>query len=188
MRLINADALISRLNDYALQNAPIYGRRQNDSAYDTIQNCIKAVGECESVNCVQEIKRQVENMHHDLSGNEPYRTERWFRIGLDMMYDGVMDIIKHMGCKETGWIPVSERLPEPGRIVMVKQTYGSKEYGPITIGRRKPAGTDCSDPYWEFLQYRKDFRDTRITDSGVICPGNKFVIAWMPLTEPYREE
>lgn len=86
-----------------------------------------------------------------------------------------------------GWIPVAERMPEPGKIVMVKQTYGSEEYGPITIGRRKPVGTDCSEPYWEFLQYRKDFRDTRIADSGVICPGNKFVIAWMPMPEPYRE-
>ncbi len=99
MRLINADELIKHLNDYALQNAPIYGRHQNDSVYDAIQNCIKSVGECKSVDCVQEIKRQVENAHQDLGGFEPYKNERWFKIGLDLMYDQVLDIIRHMGGK-----------------------------------------------------------------------------------------
>lgn len=99
MRLIDANELIKHLNDYALQNAPIYGRYQNASAYDAIQSCIKIVGECKSVDCVQEIKRQVENAHQDLNGLEPYKNERWFKIGLDLMYDQVVDIIKHMGGK-----------------------------------------------------------------------------------------
>ena len=118
MRLINADSLISCLNDYALQNAPIYGRHQNDPAYDTIQSCIKAVGECKSVDCVQEIKRQVENAHQDLGGLEPYKNERWFKIGLDLMYDQVMDIINQIGGSSAG---------EPGTSA-VGQGNGSKFY------------------------------------------------------------
>lgn len=118
MRLINADSLISCLNDYALQNAPIYGRHQNDSAYDTIQSCIKAVGECKSVDCVQEIKRQVENTHQDLGGLEPYKNERWFKMGLDLMYDQVMDIINQIGGSSAG---------EPGTSA-VGQGNGSKFY------------------------------------------------------------
>ena len=35
----------------------------------------------------------------DLNGLEPYKNERWFKIGLDLMYDQVLDIIKHMGGK-----------------------------------------------------------------------------------------
>lgn len=118
MRLINADSLISCLNDYALQNAPIYGRHQNDPAYYAIQSCIKAVGECKSVDCVQEIKRQVENAHQDLGGLEPYKNERWFKIGLDLMYDQVMDIINQIGGSSAG---------EPGTST-VGQGNGSKFY------------------------------------------------------------
>lgn len=191
MRLINADALISRLNDYALQNAPIYGRRQNDSAYDTIQNCIKAVGECKSVNCVQEIKRQVENTHQDLGGLEPYKNERWFKIGLDLMYDQIMDIIKHMGSKETGWIPVSERMPKEfnsgflklkgtsrwdvgmyekssERVLVLTNWYGGKYFAVTAM---------TVDGVWEVDPV------IRLNGESIGKP-----VAWMPLPEPYREE
>lgn len=172
MRLINADALISRLNDYALQNAPIYGRRQNDSAYDTIQNCIKAVGECKSVNCVQEIKRQVENTHQDLGGLEPYKNERWFKIGLDLMYDQVMDIIKHMGGKETGWIPVSERMPERNKSVLLCMKSRSSRTGMcIQTG-------SYDNGFW-FIQGAAGYES--------LATFEFHVLAWMPFPEPYRE-
>ena len=205
MRLIDADALISHLNDYALQEAPIYGRHQNDSSYDAIQNCIKAVEECKSVDCVQEIKRQVKNVHQDLSGHEPYKTERWFKIGLDLMYDQVMDIIKHMAAKETGWIPVAERMPEPCKWVMVvikrhrwiadyengwvpaeeKTDHPEKLY--VSMAKHGKMGG------WKYLDIEEDedmpaayMADDSVTEdlSRVV----EEVIAWMPLPEPYQEE
>ena len=173
MRLIDADALISHLNDYALQEAPIYGRHQNDSSYDAIQNCIKAVEECKSVDCVQEIKRQVKNVHQDLSGHEPYKTERWFKIGLDLMYDQVMDIIKHMAAKETGWIPVAEKLPKSGNYVLMS----FENFVLPAIGRYEV--NDEGDGAW----YLGD------DDEGdTCCSVGLFVNAWMPLPEPYQEE
>lgn len=45
MRLIDADALIIHLNDYALTESPVYGRDQNTAVYEAIQNCMKAVEE-----------------------------------------------------------------------------------------------------------------------------------------------
>lgn len=173
MRLINADALISCLNDYELQNAPIYGRHQNDSAYDTIQSCIKAVGECKSVDCVQEIKRQVENTHQDLGGLEPYKNERWFKIGLDLMYDQVMDIIKHMGGKETGWIPVSERMPERNKSVLL-----CMKSRPLRTGMCIQTGS-YDGVFW-FVQGAAGYESLATFEFRVL--------AWMPLQEPYREE
>lgn len=48
MRLIDADALLSHLNDYALTEAPIYGRDHKTAVYEAIQNCMKAVEEAKT--------------------------------------------------------------------------------------------------------------------------------------------
>lgn len=58
-----------------------------------------------------------------------------------------------------GWIPVSERLPEPyGQVLRTVKSIGWN-------------GT--------FSLY---------VDIGTICPIDTNVIAWMPLPVPYREE
>lgn len=50
MRLIDADKLLTHLSDYALQEAPVYGRTQNALAYEAIRNCMAAVEDQETYN------------------------------------------------------------------------------------------------------------------------------------------
>ena len=96
------------------------------------------------------------------------------------------DIIrKHMN---DGWIPVDDRLPEPGRIVLITQAYSWENFeegASVTIGRLSP---EKNNKMWEFQYYRPDFRSGTIMDNDIICPGNEYVIAWCPLPEPYRPE
>lgn len=87
-----------------------------------------------------------------------------------------------------GWIPVEERLPEPGRIVLITQTYSWENFeegASVTIGRLSP---EKNNKMWEFQYYRPDFRSGTIMDNDIICPGSEYVIAWCPLPEPYRPE
>lgn len=87
-----------------------------------------------------------------------------------------------------GWISVEERLPEPGRIVLITQTYSWENFeegASVTIGRLSP---EKNNKMWEFQYYRPDFRSGTIMDNDIICPGSKYVIAWRPLPEPYRPE
>ena len=86
--------------------------------------------------------------------------------------------------KQSGWIPCSERLPEPNKIVLVTQSYSWKNFeegAETTIGRH-------NGKYWEFQHYRPDFKHGTIMDNGIICPGSEYVDAWQPLPEPYRED
>ena len=96
------------------------------------------------------------------------------------------DIIrKHMN---DGWIPVDDRLPEPGRIVLITQTYSWENFeegASVTIGRLSP---EKNNKMWEFQYYRLDFRSGTIMDNDIICPGSEYVIAWRPLPEPYHPE
>ena len=94
-------------------------------------------------------------------------------------------IRKHMN---DGWIPVDDRLPEPGRIVLITQAYSWEKFeegASVTIGRLSP---EKNNKMWEFQYYRPDFRSGTIMDNDIICPGNEYVIAWRPLPEPYRPE
>ena len=87
-----------------------------------------------------------------------------------------------------GWIPVEERLPEPGRIVLITQTYSWENFeegASVTIGRLNP---EKNNKMWEFQYYRSDFRSGTIMDNDIICPGSEYIIAWRPLPEPYRRE
>ena len=102
------------------------------------------------------------------------------------MADRIEDIIrKHMN---DGWISVDERLPEPGRIVLITQTYSWENFeegASVTIGRLSP---EKNNKMWEFQYYRPDFRSGTIMDNDIICPGSEYVIAWRPLPEPYHPE
>ena len=94
-------------------------------------------------------------------------------------------IRKHMN---DGWIPVDDRLPEPGRIVLITQAYSWENFeegASVTIGRLSP---EKNNKMWEFQYYRPDFRSGTIMDNDIICPGNEYVIAWRPLPEPYHPE
>lgn len=99
-------------------------------------------------------------------------------------YENSMEIIrKHMN---DGWIPVEERMPEPGRIVLITQAYSWENFeegASVTIGRLSP---EKNNKMWEFQYYRPDFRSGTIMDNDIICPGNEYVIAWRPLPEPYQ--
>ena len=92
--------------------------------------------------------------------------------------------------QERRWIPVSERLPEPGMIVLVHQIYSWLRFedgAAITIGRLRPQEPGCSS-YWEFQYYRPDFKTGTVMDNDIICPGNEYVTAWQPLPEPWEGE
>ena len=94
-------------------------------------------------------------------------------------------ICKHMN---DGWISVEERLPEPGRIVLITQMYSWENFeegASVTIGRLSP---EKNNKMWEFQYYRPDFRSGTIMDNDIICPGSEYVIAWRHLPEPYLPE
>jgi hypothetical protein len=88
------------------------------------------------------------------------------------------------------WISVSEKLPEVGKIVLVYQEYSNvsgNKGAPITIGMLYKRNENTI-PYWKFQHYRTDFEESTISDNGIICPGSEYVVAWMPLPEPYKKE
>ena len=92
--------------------------------------------------------------------------------------------------EERRWIPVGERLPEPGRIVLVHQIFSWEKFedgAEVTIGRLRPVPPD-KKPYWEFQHYRPDFRNGTIMDNDIICPGSEYVTHWMPLPELPEEK
>lgn len=79
------------------------------------------------------------------------------------------------------WIPVTERLPEKLVPVLIQHTY--MEWAGISIGYI------TSDDYWEWFGYfMGDDMLHHPPGDGLICPGSKYVTAWMPLPEPYKEE
>lgn len=88
------------------------------------------------------------------------------------------------------WISVSDRLPEPGKIVLVHQVYSWQQFedgAAMTVGRLRPTENGRVS-YWEFQYYRPDFRDGTVLDNGIICPGSEYITHWMPLPEPPEED
>ena len=88
------------------------------------------------------------------------------------------------------WISVKDRLPEPGKIVLVYQNYSWARFedgSAVTIGRLRPVEKRQS-PCWEWQWYRGDFKHGNIMDNDIVCPGGEYVTYWMPLPEPPGEE
>ncbi len=96
--------------------------------------------------------------------------------------------VNEQGCEfyDNGnrWIPVSERLPKEGQIVLVCQIYSWKEFEEgteVTIAQYKRK-------HFTWYRYQKDWdKHTSIMTHGDVCPGNEYLTAWMPLPEPYKE-
>lgn len=98
MRLIDADKLILRLNDYALQKSPINvesaeGRKISREVYFTIRNCMKAVGEQPTAFDVDEVVQQLEMLIEDKcseSGDDWY-TAQCLNEAVDIVKGGGVD-------------------------------------------------------------------------------------------------
>lgn len=72
--------------------------------------------------------------------------------------------------QETGWIPVSERLPEAGEYAynVAKYYLVQNEYGDMLVARY------THGKYWEQMYQHKPYADK--------------IVAWMPLPKPYKAE
>lgn len=87
------------------------------------------------------------------------------------------------------WIPVSERLPEVGKCVCVRQTYHPfrgehGEFEEVTVGYlHQPTDKRCN-PYFYWVAV-SDYGDMVRAES--ICPGSKFITHWQPLPAPPEE-
>jgi hypothetical protein len=70
----------------------------------------------------------------------------------------------------TGWIPVSERLPEAGEYIgdVARYYLVQNEYGDMLVARY------TRSEYWEQIYQTKPIAD--------------YITAWMPLPEPYKSE
>lgn len=85
------------------------------------------------------------------------------------------------------WISCRERLPERGREVLISTNYpryplsGRDHY--VTIGWLEFEGKGWRYVEWPADHSKCGWSPTSVT---VICPGDEFVIAWMPVPEPYR--
>ena len=84
----------------------------------------------------------------------------------------IMDYIENMDDeKENGWIPVSERLPEPGKYVLVSfENFTLPMIGIYTVDDDDGGTFRISDKDNSFLEY------------------GLYVNAWMELPKRYKEE
>ena len=135
---------------------------------------------------MQELEKILEEIDHEVEEYMEIDFGDEYNCGIKDMAKMAKKIIrKHV---DDGWISVDERLPEPGRIVLITQTYSWENFeegASVTIGRLSP---EKNNKMWEFQYYRPDFRSGTIMDNDIICPGSEYVIAWRPLPEPYRPE
>lgn len=133
---------------------------------------------------MQELEKILKEIDHEVEEYMEIDFGDEYNCGIKDMAKMAKKIIrKHM---TDGWISVDERLPEPGRIVLITQTYSWENFeegASVTIGRLNP---EKNNKMWEFQYYRPDFRSGTIMDNDIICPGSEYVIAWRPLPEPYR--
>lgn len=95
------------------------------------------------------------------------------------------------GAEAQGWIPVTERLPEPETNVLICQHYHEDApYAKITIGHLHQDGDLRHKPYWNWIAHGADMVHPKIEAyhrAEFICPGKEFVTHWMPLPAPPEE-
>ena len=94
-------------------------------------------------------------------------------IGLELYQSEPMDeeMVKAAEADEAAakWIPVTERLPEPEKLILVS----FNDFKGPTIGCYR-MDNDGSGTFYDF-------------EDNAFIQYDLFVIAWMPLPEPYRE-
>ncbi|MBR3052855.1 MAG: DUF551 domain-containing protein [Firmicutes bacterium] len=113
-------------------------------------------------------KELIERLRRKANLTEHVHVAREFRAAAD----AIEELCEKLSEKPTGWIPVSERLPEEpfGCLVTVWDT------NPVTM-----------DEFENILPYFVGWDGEQWNDGdGEMCPFE--VIAWMPLQEPYKEE
>lgn len=81
------------------------------------------------------------------------------------------------------WIPVTERLPEIGKCVLVRQTYHPfrgehGEFEEVTVGYLHQPTDKRHKPYFYWVAV-SDYGDMVRAES--MCPGSKYITHWMPL-------
>lgn len=85
------------------------------------------------------------------------------------------------------WRDPKETLPAPDDEVVILQTYAHPY---ITHGWLKPYRTEDGTPsqkdfFWEWVSYPADHRIKDPTSCSFICPGNGYVLGWLPTSEYY---
>ena len=88
----------------------------------------------------------------------------------------------------SNWISVEEYLPPVGLPVLIHAPY--YEYTGLTIGALYQPADKRRKPYWQWLAYWVDSRDSGYiypAPGEPICPGSEYVTHWMPLPDPPTE-
>ncbi|MCC8043888.1 MAG: DUF551 domain-containing protein [Clostridiales bacterium] len=85
-----------------------------------------------------------------------------------------------------GWILCSEKLPEVEVPVLIYHNFRETGcYEKITIGHLHKPEDRSRKPFWQWVACDKIYKEW-ISDyhrAEFICPGDEYVIAWMPLPE-----
>ena len=87
----------------------------------------------------------------------------------------------------SNWISVSERLPEVEMPVLLSVQYNNNIYHAVTIGHLHQPGDSRRKPYFNWIANEK-LENPKVCDfhhTDYICPGSEYVVAWMPLPEPF---
>lgn len=129
------------------------------------------------------ISRQaaIEALHNHYEVRNPIQNAYMDEAVMEIMGVPTADVRENRVGK---WIPCIERMPEEGQTVLITQVYSWQEFetgNDVTIAQYR-------NKYFTWYRYQDDWRKhTSIMHHGDICPGNEYVIAWMPLPEPYKE-
>lgn len=112
--------------------------------------------------------------------------------GFSNTYDKawIISILEEVPEKPTGWIPVSERLPENTEPVNITWVNRKPEpyYADIKDKPFAATGHYCNGRWWWYSAVCQDYLDEYGKCDMDEMDGDIEVVAWMPLPEPYGGE